>query len=58
MSMVTYAAVTPGRLLLDLRTIHSTHIQPRDCHLLMEFAVMQPYSSSLLLEETIDFIAS
>lgn len=58
MSMVTYAAVTPGRLLLDWRTSHSTHIRPQDSHLLMKFAVMEPFSSSLLLQKTIDFIAS
>ena len=56
MSMVTYAAVTPGRLILDVRTTHSTHIRLQGSHLLMKFAVMQPYSSSLSLEEIIDFL--
>jgi len=57
-SMVTYAVVTPGRLILDVRTTHSTHIRPQGSHLLMKFAVMQLYSLSLPVEETIDFIAS
>jgi len=41
-STVTYAAVTPGRLILDVRTTHSTHIRPQGSHLLMKFAVMEP----------------
>jgi len=56
--MVTYAAVTPGRLILDVRTTHSTHIRPQGSHLLMKFAAMEPNSSLLPLEETVDFIAS